>query len=339
MILEGYIEFKNSIPVSMACLGKLFPIKIDGFEGFLATPRMFESFNKERKLGALQSPTEGVIKFVPEFHWGSVYSWPDGESAIHACKIIFPDIKEKMFEDAGNRISSQLGKWRSLLIDNISLAMREDYRGTSRSRNISSSDGIGEFALFRKPHGPDNQFIPFEFGPEIINIVSEEFNGFDEERLQQVLNDTSNGKMPLLPFYFFLDAERAKFEENNRKSILDSATAVEVCFSLLIGKLLPTNKELSKYIISKQNSLLQKRELLKVLKESLPIKEDDYKNKLDRVRNKVIHAGYIPSSNEVNSALKIAEQTLYSLLPLRHDPELMRICNPRLSDVEFTIPG
>jgi hypothetical protein len=314
MIIEGYIELDNTITVSMNCLGKLFLIKIDGLDGFLATPRMFEGFYDDRKLGALQSPEVGVVEFISEFYWGSVYCWPQGVSEIRACKIIFPDINEEKFEDFGNRIVSNLDKWLNLPIDNVSFTMRGDYRGPRRAKSSKSSRVAGKFGLFRKLHGPDNYFRPLGGKPEIINVSVSEYNGFNEEELQNILNDTSNGKTPLLPFYFFFDAERAEFDENYRKSILDSATAVEVCFSSIIGKLLPTDNDLNKYIHSKHYTLQQKRELIKVLKVSLPFKEDDYKNKLDRLRNRVIHAGYIPSSNEVNSALKIAEQTLYSLL-------------------------
>ena len=73
-----------------------------------------------------------------------------------------------------------------------------------------------------------------------------------------------------------MDAERAKFDKNYRKSILDSATAVEVCFSFLVSKQLPFSNDLNKYVASKHNSLRLKRDLLKALKISIPIKEEAY---------------------------------------------------------------
>lgn len=318
MQIEGYIEFENSIPVTSNCLGKKFPIEIAGLKGIMATPVMFKGFNDTDKLGPLHAPEVGKIKFIDQFNWGSVYSWPNGDSEIRACKLLFPSIPEELFEAKGNKIALVIEKWRSLLVDNISFNLRKDYRGATRSKSISSF-GLGKFGLFKKDSGPDNRFIPNDPKPIVINVdVGSSSRGFNEVGLSQVLEHASNGIEPLLPFYFFLDAERAQFDEHYRKSVLDSATATEVCFSLIIGRFLPATDDLNKYIYSKHSSLRQKRELLKVLKVDLPEKEADYLNKLDYVRNRVIHAGYVPSKREVNAALMIAEKTLYTLLPFEN---------------------
>lgn len=314
MLIEGYIEFENSIPVTIDCLGKKFPIEIAGVKGFLATPLLFKDFNETHKLGPLKVPEIGDIKFIDGFDWGSVHSWPKGDSAIRASKILFADISEESFENTGNKIASELEKWRIRLIDNIGYSLRKSYSGTTRSKTISSF-GIGQFELFKKNKGPDKRFIPIDREKIEISIVLNHSRGFDEEGLRKVLKDTSKGIEPLLPFYFFLDAERAYFEENYRKSVLDSATATEVCFSQIINELLPTPDDLNKYSYSKHSSLRQKRDLLKVLKVVLPEKEKDFFVKLDSVRNRVIHGGYTPNQEEVRAALKIAENTLYTLLP------------------------
>jgi len=113
--------------------------------------------------------------------------------------------------------------------------------------------------------------------------------------------------------------QREHFEENYRKSILDSATALEVCFSYLITQLLPSDEDLNKYVSSKHNSLRLKRELLKVLKVSLPVKEKEFTDGLDQVRNRVIHGGHNPTGKEASTAYKIAEETLYSVLRKRYE--------------------
>lgn len=65
MLLEGYIQFENEIPVSYECLGKEYPIVIAGIEGLLATPRIFQGFNEEseRKISQLNFPEQGDIKY------------------------------------------------------------------------------------------------------------------------------------------------------------------------------------------------------------------------------------------------------------------------------------
>jgi hypothetical protein len=126
-------------------------------------------------------------------------------------------------------------------------------------------------------------------------------------------------KKPLLPFYFYLDAEKAELENNYRKSILDSATAIEVCFSMIIAGLLPSQNKFNKYIFSKHNSLHQKRDLLKALEINLPFSDKEYENNIDKIRNRVIHGGYTPTITEIKASLKITHQTIYNLLPLKYE--------------------
>jgi len=86
--------------------------------------------------------------------------------------------------------------------------LQKDYRGTQRSRT-SKSYGLGEFALFKKKEGTIGHFIPDDLKRHVITVIIGKSFGFDVEGLQQVLADTSEGKAPLLPFYFLFDAERA----------------------------------------------------------------------------------------------------------------------------------
>jgi hypothetical protein len=151
MNLEGYIQFENKIPASIDCLGKKFPISISGTYGFLYTPKMYKGFNinSESKLGPLESPNCGEIRYNNNFYWGSVLSWPEGYSEIQSCSIIFPDIDENEFEKIGNLVVSGLQEWRNLLIDNINVSLEGNYYGNTRI--IKSEDyDFQEYALFKK---------------------------------------------------------------------------------------------------------------------------------------------------------------------------------------------
>lgn len=317
MLIEGYIEFKNEIPVSAECLGQQYPIMIAGFEGLLTTPRMFDGFSSEssNKLGPLQHPLQDNHKIRNGSNWGFVNSWPEGYSFIKACTISFHNIDKDAFEQTGIKLSQEIHNWRNLLIDNISLMLVKDYR---RPQSVieCKPHGSGEFGLFQKI-GENNysRLISEAFNNRTIELELEQICVFDKKGLQHVLDDTSKGNNPLLPFYFLFDAESSNNEKNFRKSILDSATAVEVCFSFLISKLLSVDNNLNNYIASKHNSLRLKRDLLKVLNVPMPIKENEFRDDLDAVRNRVIHAGYFPTKDEAKTAYKIATETLYSLLP------------------------
>lgn len=312
MLLEGYIEFDKSIPVSIDCLGKKFPISISGVNGFLITPLMFDGFYGTEKLGPLKQPDGGNMNYIDSYDWGSVTSYPCGDSNINACRIIFPDIDKEVFEDTGNKIINELSNWRELLIYNISIDAKRDFRCSSRNIGLKRSSSI-KLALYKKLSGSDKEFRPSGPIPH-FRITLDRFC-FTPESLQKILTDTSENKKPLLPFYFFLDAQSAKCQGNYRKSILDAATALELAFTIMIDKLFEGQENLRKHLSSKHNSLRLKRELLNVLQIELPFLEKMYLENLDKTRNRVIHGGYDPNETEAENALKISRDTIYKLFP------------------------
>lgn len=316
MLLEGYIEFDKSIPVSIDCLGKKFPISISGVNGFLITPLMFDGFYGAEKLGPLKQPNGGNMNYIDSYDWGSVTSYPSGDSNINACRIIFPDIDKEVFEDTGNKIINELSNWRKLLIDNISIDAKRDFRCSSRNIGLKRSSSI-KLALYKKLSGSDKEFRPSGPIPN-LRITLDRFC-FTPETLQRILIDTSEKKKPLLPFYFILDARSAECQGNYRKSILDAATALELAFTIMIDKFFEGQEKLRKHLSSKHNSLRLKRELLKVLQIELPFPEKMYLENLDNTRNRVIHAGYNPNESEAENALRISSNTLYNLFPSKYE--------------------
>lgn len=315
MLLEGYIEFDKSIPVSIDCLGKKFPISISGVNGFLITPLMFEGFYGTEKLGPLKQPDGGNMNYIDSFYWGSVKRFPTGDSNINACRIIFPDIDKEIFNDIGNKIINELSNWRELFIDNISVDSKKDFRCGSRNTSLKRSSGT-KLALYKKLSGSDNEFRPSR-PIQQFTITIDRFC-FTPESLQRILTDTSENKKPLLPFYFFLDAQSAKCQGNYRKSILDAATALELAFTIMIDKLFEGQEKFRKHLTSKHNSLRLKRELLKALQIELQFPEKMYVENLDNTRNRVIHAGYNPNKLEAENALRISRDTLYNLFPSKY---------------------
>lgn len=316
MIIEGYLEFENPIPVSYECLGIEFMIKIAGVDGYIIIPSINSNFANNKELASLKEPKGGTFRYSLDFQWGKVMKWPDGSSRIKACKILFPNIEEEKFEEIGNKIVNNLNEWRNLLIDNISIELKQDYRTESRGIKIRNKEYRG-FSLFKIHSGSDKRFLPQKELTQLIIQLQNVY--FNKEYLQEILDNTSQNKKPLFPFYFFLDAEKAFLKENYRKSILDSATALDVSFSLIIKNKLPFQQNLNKYITDKHNTLRIKRNLLKVLEIKLPFAENIYVKNLDEIRNKVIHGGYYPSESEIQSSLKITADTIYFLFPKKNE--------------------
>lgn len=311
MEIEGFIQFENAIPVENNCLGKKFSISIGGIKGFLATPAEFQKSAHERQLGSLQIPALGSITYNEHFHWGSLVSLPEGYGKIRACKLLFENITEEELRLSETILLNEISRWRTLLLENLSVRLISDYRGVQKARSLKSY-GLGEFGLFRVNNGK-NERVSSDFKNSIVIEIGET-KSLDCDEFQILLDDTSNGKCPLLPFYFLLDADRAIFEENYRKSVLDCATAIEVCFSLVIGHNLSVEDKLKNYLERKHNSLRLKRSLLKALGLLIPNPELEYDKHLDKVRNRVIHGGYDPTREEARKAFKLTQDTLYYLL-------------------------
>lgn len=240
-------------------------------------------------------------------------------SLIRACSIIFSDIPEYLFQEAGNSILTNLSKWRTILIDNLSAVLQVDYREGHKNIVVNEPYGYGKFGIVGELNGKKIGFTLLQdmYGPTVYYFNKILYLGLTD--LQEVLNASSEEKSPLLPFYLFLDSERAYSNANFRKAILDAASAMESALSLIIDNHLPYNNDLNKYISSKHNSLKLKRELLKKLLITLPFKENDYSKHLDSVRNKVIHAGYFPTREEVAPSITIVKNTLYQLFPKIHE--------------------
>lgn len=84
---------------------------------------------------------------------------------------------------------------------------------------------------------------------------------------------------------------------------------MEIYFSHIITKNLKVDELLEKYISKKHDSLSKKRELIRALKIELPFTPTEYQEKIEFVRNKVIHAGYLSNNLEARMAFRLTSDT------------------------------
>jgi hypothetical protein len=306
MKIEGVIEFPNGIPIQFESLNQEFPIIISDVNGILSTPTSETDFNIG--IHNLLKPQNSTIK-NKNFMWGSIMAWPSGLSHMDACSIFF-DVENEP-DKIGQKICNSLGAWRKLLIENFSLLAERDLREPIISLTVNVG-GAGQFSLFVNNGIDRKSFQPDDVISLAIYSKKTSYLGIDD--IKNILCRTSKGESPKLSYYFLLDANRAISESNYRKSILDSATALEVCFSDVISEELNVTGKLKDYIFKKGDSLYKKRELLKALAIALPKTERDYQLDLESIRNKVIHSGYFPSRLEVIKGYNISKATIDDLI-------------------------
>ena len=109
----------------------------------------------------------------------------------------------------------------------------------------------------------------------------------------------------------FLDNFRANIsllEGNYRKSILDSSTAFELSLTNYLKRNLKIDQPLLDEFLRLNNSISKKRSILRLIGISLP--NHNYSDDLENLRNRAIHIGKEPNSDEARKAFLIATEVV-----------------------------
>jgi hypothetical protein len=306
MKIEGIIQFENPLPVSDECMSKEFPIIIGDQAGTFATPQHIEEFYTKAPAPLswedLVKPKKSSNKLSAKINWGSCIEWPTGTSILNTCSIWF-EVANNEEEEIGKKIFDSLESWRNLFIDNISITSQLSLRGLQTVKTIHMN-GAGLYNLFIEDS--DKRFR--DKSDQITNIIVGKNRTISSENFKKALDATSQFNEPSLEYYYLLDSKEALDQGNYRKSILDSATAVELCLNNVLKAKLLVDMALKNTILKNYNSISKKRELLNVIGVQLP--NYDYQKEFEEIRNKAIHAGHLPNANQAEKAYSIARDVL-----------------------------
>lgn len=312
MRLEGIIYLKNSVTIDAECLDKQFSISVSGFGGILTTPILdpeFKTKDKDRSFASyeLLAPSGLNSEIKIEGKWGVPFSWPKGDSSLEAFGFWF-DINEEQISESTKQIYAELSNWIELLKDNLSILSGQDL-GMARF-------GISQVLVERIEKrdlyiSKESKLIDRYFPPQNVNVIVDKKSGVTLNQLSDAIKLTNENKHPLLELELLREAKQALMTNNLRKSILDSATALELCLINTIRANLDMAEPLKNEILKNYNSIAKKRQLLKVLKIDLP--KFDYQDDFETLRNKAIHIGQLPTKEEARQALKIATTVITEL--------------------------
>ncbi|HOX83425.1 MAG TPA: hypothetical protein PLJ60_07480, partial [Chryseolinea sp.] len=274
MRLEGIVYLKNSITVDAECLDEQFSISVSGFDGILATPTLdpeFKTKDKDRSFARyeLLAPKGLNSKIKMEGKWGVPFSWPKGDSSLEAFGFWFDIKNEEQISGAAKRIYAELSNWIELLKDNLSILSGQDL---SMARF-----GISQVLLERTEKrelyiSKESKLIDRYFPPQNVNVIVDQKSGVTLNQLSDALNLTNENKHPLLELELLREAKQALITNNLRKSILDSATALELCLINTIRSNLDMAESLKNEILKNYNSIAKKRQLLKAINVLTPYK-------------------------------------------------------------------
>ncbi len=308
MEIFGYFKFKEGLNLCSDCLNKEYDIEISKYKGKLLTPLLIENFktDKDNIREELLPPKSKFNVLDKKLNWGMPYSWPEGDSNVSRL-LIELNIKEFNFSSKSKlKLEGEIENWINRFRINL---FAYDYNiDTPALMEKKSTNDIFEFFELT---GNDNVHKKYFEGtiPLVTINISDAIKECD---LRNVINATSLNKKLVFEYQLLKDANNELMLENYRKSILDSATALEVSLTNAIIRDLEINETLLFHFLKKYNGLKQKRELLKLTKNTLP--KLDYEKGIDKPRNEAIHSGKVPTKTEARNAYIIAKKAIDYLI-------------------------
>lgn len=311
-MIEGLIEFSDSFGIAPDCVGKTYPIKIAGYNGVLAMPRYKPEYLKSAGSKShpwLIKPFKLKLKLPEGFFWGISSNPVFGGSSIRACALFFEVDDQKDADTIGATIYKVLLDWRMLLHLNISVVQKRDIRAKRKHAYIAPS-AMEQIRLVNTT--TNLPYCEYEYY-EPIKLRDFPYVLGDKDIIQ-ILNYTSDGVYPHIAYILLTDAEAALNKEDFRKTILDAATALEVCFTAKIEELLTLDDDMKKYVSKHIQALAKKGEFIQKF-HGLPQKNDEYRRRLYEIINKAIHEGETVFKDDAIKAYKLVEEAISFLLP------------------------
>jgi hypothetical protein len=309
MKLIGIFGFEESIALKAECLNRKIQINIDNFKGRLLTPTLPKDFSgKSDDYRPLIQP-KSIISFNEHLKWGRPYLWPSGDSALINFMLEI-EIDEKFFDD----------KQKELLIDSTETWIKRlknnfysfDYLLEYKGVNVKSSSYLG-FDYYSKSKGQKTEKIKSNRSNLIeINVLD---NAIDFKTLKNVLRSTSQNKSLCDEYKLIKNSQIALQDNEYRKSIFDSASGLELCFTnILLRELNVNNDKLKTKILSQNKSIQSKFDLLEAINIDLPFTKTEYNEGISMPRNRAIHAGKNVNKEQAYRAFDIAKTSLDKLI-------------------------
>lgn len=305
MELTAYITLNKSLAVTEDCLDKEFDIKINGFLGKLVTP------HDEGILvfGNHYVLSEPITKLMigRKIIWGE-YS-RNGPVGFRSFKILF-EINDEIFLEKSNELFRAIPEWLNRLKLNFSFYGQNLNAPTSMEEPESGMYDL----LYLDQDG--RQKHPHTVSSATTVFLSTRRLGF--EKLQEVFECTSRNLQPILELRLLFQSHVALLLGDYRRSILDSATSLEVTLSRLLTLRLNVNEVLLNEILRKFNSIWQRLDLLKKI--GVKLENVNSYHEVGRLRNSSIHAGREPSKEQARKAFQIVDRFVREMLEVHFEP-------------------
>jgi len=235
MKIFGYFKFKEGLNLSSDCLNKEYNIQISKYKGKILTPFLIENFETDSdniRINLLP-PKSKLDCLDKRLNWGRPYSWPNGDSNVQTLKIELNIIEQNFSINSRKVLEKEIENWIDLFRLNL-FAFNYNIDSPDLIEKISTREIFEFFSESNK-----SSFFEGSIGSVTV-YISEPIK---ENELKNVIDVTSLNKKLILEYQLLRDANKELLLENYKKSILDSATALEVSLTNAIKRDLEINEK------------------------------------------------------------------------------------------------
>lgn len=322
------------LPINIECdasiMGKSFEVVIGKTKGYIVFPSLSSKFLEYKEKGFLEKDVNLPGPVCPintnwfnteesfgVTGWGQTLTFPAGESSIKKVLFTFE------FEDNGMKINTNdiydnITEWFNNFYDIKELVTGiSTYKKELKNPRLVQGFGLYSTNLQLYLYDDNNKKyskILNEADANLSYTIQICNNFLKIKELQTILNYLNKSKEIKFDYKYYLEGKRAYENEDYIKAVTICAPALEFVLSQSLESFC---KSKGIYFL---NKLRKKYRMLGGMFDlaediKMPLPTTDYKTKILKLRNKVIHEGYRPSKKEVNDYLKDIKLYIDTLSP------------------------
>ena len=308
------VEFPVALTCAKEALGAKTKVTVGGYNGVfqLPFPAKIEALEG---VDALRSPLiapVGAKKWKngeESIFWGRPIIFPLGTSHVYKALMTFPLGGERP-TSIGNDVYSAYSYWMSTFCDYVEIITKQNLtRGGGSRRSLDQPE-----LFYWEGNGKTCRAYTDEVvEPYTITITNKDVS-LKRNQFRQICKYCSEARQPKLEYRVMLGAYRALRSGDNRKAIIESATAAEICLTNRIEEEFERRKiDFGSNLLGKFRMLSGRIDLARILGIGLP--DMDYKSGLIEPRNYVVHKAHFPHECAATEVIELVEGLLEVFSP------------------------
>lgn len=329
--LEGHFACGSGLLIESECLGQAYSTHVSGRDLAVSMPKMPSDWQGD---GFLEPPNWAYREFADDaqqtrlsddtFDWGATSGFRNNDDGTQSPE--FARVRRWAFEtsmdsfadkfaffNARSKVVGEVESWWDLVSSWISIFTRQDFVEIGKT---GSGIRVGPVITWcgndkhQRVNGSRDTSIP------VVNDTG--VDRLDEATLRRCLKLGSNGEQPPDEWLFIRDARSLVNAKQYRRAVIDACTATELSLTALIdAKLIAdgVSEKDRKKKFKDHHGISNLTQLHKKVGAAGTLPKDLVKE-VGTTRNKAAHAGYKPTLQETDTAIKASVSVVEQAYPL-----------------------